>query len=770
MTTPSMTLHRTTLRALVGALALASALAGAGCDNRDDRFIGEDATAPIDSGDLTCAAPEVPCRGVCLDPSSDPANCGACGVACPSGSVCVVGQCRPLCPTGQTRCGDRCVSTQTDNAHCGACGDACAPGLVCSQGRCGPSCGPMYALCSESPSNPADAGVALDAAPRDTGATSPATPANVCADTRTNERHCGSCGNRCPLGQRCEDGACALRCVTGQTACSGRCVDTQTDSAHCGSCGNACTAAQRCVDGACSDTGCPSGTTLCGSRCVDTAFDSENCGACGTACATPAYCRASTCVVECPFGRSMCSGACVDTANDQANCGMCGRACAAGQVCEGGMCRLVCPMGTVDCMGRCVDVTTDRLHCGMCGRVCPDGQLCGGGACAPSCPTGSVICAGRCTDTQNDSTSCGGCGINCGAGYACREARCVPLVGTDATGCVPPSLLCGGVCVDPRTDNRHCGMCGRVCSDDTVCAAGACLAPCPSGLNRCGISCVDERYDPAHCGACGNACAAGLSCVNGACVVEPTLRVAAFTAMNCQVTDHNAATGDDRGGVVVSRDRLFVTGDTATARLNASDLMAQGTTPARLVSPFQDVTTGQVYVLMNAAGAQIDGANTATQFAPVDPVTGEVSSTRVPLSAPIAVVYGTGIFSGPGRLVLHNGTRWYQVRLPSGEVTELAMAAAPTHAGCESWGWWGVAEFFGGELYATYVQSRTAIARYRIRDAVVATVNTFTSLSDMCSIAVSPSARRWYFHHESSSQFTTGTATETAGFCDATIE
>ncbi|MEZ4407429.1 MAG: MXAN_6577-like cysteine-rich protein [Polyangiales bacterium] len=758
----STMLQRSSLRAILGGLALCSALAGAGCDNRDDRFVGEDATVPLDSGNLTCNAPEVPCRGACLDPTSDPANCGACGIACPSGSVCVVGQCRPACPTGQTRCGDRCVDSQTDNAHCGACGAACAPGLVCSQGRCGPSCGPMYALCSESPVAVTDGGVALDAGS--------SAPVNVCADTRTNERHCGACGNRCPVGQRCEDGACALRCVAGPTSCGDRSVDTQTDPANCGACGTACTAAQRCVSGSCSDTGCPAGTTQCGSRCVDTAYDSANCGMCGNVCASPQYCRASACVIDCPFGRSMCSGACVDTANDQANCGTCGTACAAGQVCEGGMCRLVCPMGTTDCMGRCVDVTTDRLNCGMCGRACPDGQLCAGGGCSPSCPTGAVICSGRCTDPQNDNTNCGGCGINCGAGYACREARCVPLVGTDATGCVAPSLTCGGVCVDPRTDNRHCGMCGRACADDAVCAAGNCLAPCAAGLNRCGAACVDTRFDAANCGSCGNTCSAGLSCINGACTAEPTLHMTAFTASNCRVVDHNSATGDDRGGVVVSGDRLFVTGDTATARLNASDLMAQGTTPARLLSPFQDVATGQVYVLLNAAGAQIDGASTVTQIAPVDGVTGAVSMTRIALSAPITVAYGTGIFSGPGRLVLHNGTRWYQVRLPTGQVTELAMASAPTHRSCESWGWWGVAEYFGGELYATYVQSTTVIARYRVRDAMVTPVSMFTNVGDMCSITVSLTARRWYFHHEYNSQFGGDSLGETAGYCDATFE
>ena len=36
------------------------------------------------------------------------------------------------------------------------------------------------------------------------------------------------------------------------------------------------------------------------------------------------------------------------------------------------------------------------------------------------------------------------------------------------------------------------------------------------------------------------------------------------------VVDHNSLTGDDRGGIAVTLDRVFVTGDSATSRLNAS--------------------------------------------------------------------------------------------------------------------------------------------------------------------------------------------------------
>jgi hypothetical protein len=50
---------------------------------------GED--AEIESG-VPCVPPLVDCGGVCIDVTSDPFNCGACGVECPS-QICVSSQC-----------------------------------------------------------------------------------------------------------------------------------------------------------------------------------------------------------------------------------------------------------------------------------------------------------------------------------------------------------------------------------------------------------------------------------------------------------------------------------------------------------------------------------------------------------------------------------------------------------------------------------------------------------------------------------------------------
>src|ERR1039458_6675680 len=51
------------------------------------------------------------------------------------------------CTAGKTKCGTTCTSISTDPKNCGRCGLACAGGEVCSKGTCGFSCSPPETLC-----------------------------------------------------------------------------------------------------------------------------------------------------------------------------------------------------------------------------------------------------------------------------------------------------------------------------------------------------------------------------------------------------------------------------------------------------------------------------------------------------------------------------------------------------------------------------------------------------------------------------------------------
>ncbi|MHB1846185.1 MAG: hypothetical protein ACYCWW_15285 [Deltaproteobacteria bacterium] len=108
-------------------------------------------------GDGRCLAADQTigaCCGVaCANLLTDPSNCGACGVACPAGQLCEMGRCSgsPGCLSGANGLfckldagtswiccvGTGCTDSSSDPSNCGGCGIACPAGQNCRLGTCG---------------------------------------------------------------------------------------------------------------------------------------------------------------------------------------------------------------------------------------------------------------------------------------------------------------------------------------------------------------------------------------------------------------------------------------------------------------------------------------------------------------------------------------------------------------------------------------------------------------------------------------------------------
>ncbi|MCC7542269.1 MAG: hypothetical protein IT379_38985 [Deltaproteobacteria bacterium] len=286
----------------------------------DDGIAPPDATngdtgdgAPVDP----CPIPgQMPCRGVCIDTTSDDDNCGFCGARCPSTESCVQGICRVVaCEEAPlAMCGSECVDTRVHPSHCGGCGQACVLGEVCDSGTC--RCTTGRTRCD-----------------------------GRCVDLASDDEHCGGCGIACAAPERCRGWACERPCGGWGIECDGVCVSPD-DPASCGGCGIRCFAGVPCIGRSCGGCG---DRVACAEGCRDLT-EPTDCGQCGFRAPLGSACVDGTAV--CAEGHRACGAdtgttlVCVRT-SDAMDCDACdgGAACTEGTYCVAGACTSATSVG-----------------------------------------------------------------------------------------------------------------------------------------------------------------------------------------------------------------------------------------------------------------------------------------------------------------------------------------------------------------------------------------------------------------------------------------
>ncbi len=385
------------------------------------------------------------------------------------------------------------------------------------------------------------------------------------------------------------------------------------------------------------------------------------------------------------------------------------------------------------------------------------------------CPGALTRCGAVCSDLRFDNNNCGGCGVSCGPMGTCSGGTCASVA------CVDGFTFCNGECVDTNNSSAHCGACNVLCPTGLTCQGGRCTATlCSPGLTLCGSTCVDTLVNVTNCGACGRACPSGSSCQMGACtpaviMTGTPFRIDALTSSNCRATEHNTATGDDRGGIAVGSGRVYYTGDDRTAAFDLDSLapLAQG---AQRLDGIVGASALNLALTLGSNRAPLDERTSIIDTLLAVGPDANVSARLIALSNTIFIdrmtmSNGVGIFGGVDRVIVTEGARAWIIDGLMARVTQLAIAPIGEHQACESWAFWGVAEFFEGAPWVAYVRDARTVVRQNLVTGEVRVVASFDNLSDMCSFTVLPSRNRWYFHHEGGSQFRTGD--ETLGYCDA---
>ncbi len=208
--------------------------------------------------------------------SSDPNNCGNCGLPCTGGtcsaSVCYLASCNGVtdglaCGTpgaGFTCCGSGCVDPATSNSDCGACGQICPNDSQCSGFGCS-YVDAGFAACATSADCPAGSGCTSSFA-------------GICSPTSC------SAPSQSELCARADGGA--------GLCCSSACVDSSSDANNCNGCGVTCSLA--CVSSTCTHGYVDGGATV-----GSCSFDGGAAASCNpAACANGYTCDNRTCVLN----------------------------------------------------------------------------------------------------------------------------------------------------------------------------------------------------------------------------------------------------------------------------------------------------------------------------------------------------------------------------------------------------------------------------------------------------------------------------------------
>jgi hypothetical protein len=250
-----------------------------------------------------------------------------------------------------------------------------------------------------------------------------------------------------------------------------------------------------------------------------------------------------------------------------------------------------------------------------------------------------------------------------------------------------------------------------------------------------------------------------------AAIYDTYFRIDTLTNMDSAVVDHDAWTGDDRGGIAVTMNYLYVVGDDSTVRFDL-DLQNPMNFP-RMDGLVSDLATGQLYTLYNPLTGAPDANSIDSMYVTelhtlnADLTLGATTITlsdSIPFGWDNAYNYESGIFAGNGFVILYSSPRssWYVIDMQDGVVTNLGKLTTgdPQFNYSETWSVWGVAEFDGTTYNALYRDENSSnISRRALPSGTPTVAAQYSDLSDMASFTYAPWNNRVYMHFEGGSEF-----------------
>jgi len=292
----------------------------------------------------------------------------------------------------------------------------------------------------------------------------------------------------------------------------------------------------------------------------------------------------------------------------------------------------------------------------------------------------------------------------------------------------------------------------------------------------------------------------------------PSYEIDGLETTGATTTTTLTGSGDYRGGIAVTPDYVYITGDGATIRMDADDFTGVTSVTERNAF-FSDLLTGKLYTLWNSGtsvapdclcddnsygtadteecletftfnslcelNTDLSASSNVIPLVDIDgnPYSITCKGGQKYISATSTIwTYRTGLFPGFGFLLLFADNdsgleSMYAIDIQSGEVDSLGFKnITPELEVSEGFANWGFGEYDGSDYHLIYkMKDFDKLRRVNLTTMVTSDYIDFSGtdgLAYMSSITFSPWKSSWYFYLEGPSEFNNGIAagTELVGF------
>ena len=240
-------------------------------------------------------------------------------------------------------------------------------------------------------------------------------------------------------------------------------------------------------------------------------------------------------------------------------------------------------------------------------------------------------------------------------------------------------------------------------------------------------------------------------------------------ANNYTYVDHDATSGDDRAGIAITPNYLYIVGDDATVRMNANNLTGQIDLPIR-DGIFSNLADGKLYTLYNtdlSEDINYDDSSfpfTINAIAEMDEDL-NITTNIIPLDVPFSVNTNNhegGVFAGSGIVMIVNGedSILRKIDITTGVTTTYPKAYNIFDGwNSENWAMWGFIEQIDNiPVSLVYSYNESYFKRMNISTATadiafaLQTDNNSYLPDDLHTITYSPWHRKIYYHSETNGE------------------